>query len=124
MSRSRLVLHLSVPILFALGVLLLSLQREPLTGELLVSHLAWGLFFYAAPHLLWAAFSAAVRPSLLIWHAGFALSSCALLLIGALQSGGHVTHRDCPISGLSTGHSQEFSWQRYSLAGFWQVVHG
>ena len=84
MKRAHLLAHLSVPLLFALVALLLSLRREPLTVELVATHLVWGLLFYAAPHLLWAALCALVKPKLLVWHAGFASSSCALLLIGAL----------------------------------------
>ncbi len=85
MKRAHLLVHLSVPLLFSLVALLLSLRREPLTVELVATHLAWGLLFYAAPHLLWVAFCAAVKPKLSVWHAGFASSSCALLLIGALS---------------------------------------
>ena len=71
--------------MFALAGLLLSLRREPLTGEIVATHLAWGLLFYAAPHLIWAALCAAVKPKLLVWHAGFAASSCALLVVGTLS---------------------------------------
>jgi hypothetical protein len=85
MKRAHLLAHLSIPMLFALIGLLLSLRTEPLTGELVVTHLAWGFLFYTAPHLIWAALCAAVKPNLLVWHAGFASSSCALLLIGALS---------------------------------------
>lgn len=85
MKRAHLLAHFSVPLLFALVALLLSLRREPLSVELVATHLVWGLLFYAAPHSLWAVLCAAVRPKLLVWHAGFVSSSCALLLIGALS---------------------------------------
>lgn len=85
MKRAHLLAHLSVPLLFALVAFLLSLRREPPTVELVTTALAWSLLFYAAPHLLWAALCAAAKPKLLVWHAGFVSSSCALLLIGALS---------------------------------------
>lgn len=85
MKLAHLLAHLSFPVLMALVGLRLSLSREPLTGELLLSHLAWGLLFYAAPHLLWAALSAAVKPVPVVRHAGFVASSSALLLVGALS---------------------------------------
>lgn len=85
MKRAQLLAHLSVPLLFALVALLLTLRTQPLTVELVTTHLVWGLLFYAAPHFIWAALGAALRPKLFVWHAGFASSSCALLLIGALS---------------------------------------
>ena len=89
MKRTHLVAHLSFPVLFALAVLLLSLRREAFTAELLLTHLAWGFLFYAAPHFLWAAFSAALKPSLTVWHTGFVASSCALLLVAGMSIWGH-----------------------------------
>lgn len=85
MKRAHLLAHLSVPILFALAALLLSLRWKPLTVELVATHLVFGLLFYAAPHLVWAALCATVRPKVIVWHTGFASSSGALLLIGALS---------------------------------------
>ena len=85
MKRAHLLVHLSFPVLFALVGLILSLRREPLTDELVFVHLAWGFLFYAAPHLLWAILSNAVKPALGVWHAGFVASSCALLLVAALS---------------------------------------
>lgn len=112
MKRAHLLAHLSAPILFALVALLLSLRWKPLTGELVATHLAWGLLFYAAPHLIWAAFCAAAKPLVLVWHAGFSSSSCALLLIGALSVWGP---RDP--SGLP------YQWLAYwPLAGLLLVV--
>lgn len=88
MKRAHLLAHLSFPMLFALVGLILSLRREPMSGELLLVHLAWGLLFYAAPHFLWAVLSNAVKPTLSVWHAGFSVSSCALLLVAALSAWG------------------------------------
>ncbi len=88
MKPAHFLLHLSFPVLFALVGFFLSLRREPITGEALLVHLAWGLLFYGAPHLLWAVFSNAIKPTLRVWHAGFAVSSCALLLVAALSTWG------------------------------------
>lgn len=85
MKRAYLVVHLSLPVLVALVGLFFSLRLEPLTGELLLSHLAWGSLFYAAPHLLWAALSAVAKPASGVRHAGFVASSSALLLVCALS---------------------------------------
>ena len=82
MKRAHLIAHLSFPVLFSLVGLILTLRWEPLTGELLLTKLAWGFLFYAAPHFLWAALSAAIKPVLVVWHSGFLVSSCALLLVG------------------------------------------
>jgi hypothetical protein len=112
MKRAHLLAHLSLPVFVALLGLVLSLRREPLTGELLLSHLAWGLLFYAAPHLLWAALSAAARPVSVVRHAGFVASSSALLLVDALSFWGP---RDP--SGLP------YQWLAYwPLAGLLLVV--
>lgn len=85
MKRVHMLVHLSIPVLFGVVGLLQSLRREPITVELLLVHLAWGFLFYAAPHLLWAVLCTAVKPALGVWHAGFAVSSCALLLVAALS---------------------------------------
>lgn len=85
MKRAHLLVHLSFPALYGLVGLLLSLRREPVSAELLLVHLAWGLLFYAAPHLLWTVLSNAIKPTLGVWHAGYAVSSCALLLVAALS---------------------------------------
>jgi hypothetical protein len=85
MKRAHLLLHLSFPVAVALIGFLLSLRREPISVELLFVHLAWGLLFYAAPHILWAIVSNAVKPVLAVWHAGFFASSGALLLTAALS---------------------------------------
>lgn len=85
MKRAHLLLHLSFPVAVALIGLLLSLGREPISVELLYVHLAWGLLFYAAPHILWAIVTNAIKPALVVWHAGFFTSSCALLLVAAVS---------------------------------------
>lgn len=85
MKRAHLLVHLSFPVAFALVGLILALRQEPLTGELVFVHLAWGFLFYAAPHLLWAVVSNAVKPALVVWHAGFIASSCALVLVAAVS---------------------------------------
>lgn len=85
MKRAHLLTHLSVPVLFAVVVFLLSLRQEPPTVELVVTHFVWGLFFYAAPYLLWTALCAAAKPKRVVWHAGFLSSSGALLLVGVLS---------------------------------------
>jgi hypothetical protein len=85
MKRAYQLAHVLFPLLFALASLFMSLRREPLSGELLVTHLAWGFLFYAAPHFLWAVLSAVLRPSLVVWHSGFVASSCSLLLVAALS---------------------------------------
>jgi hypothetical protein len=85
MKHACLLAHLSLPLLAAVVGLALSLRQALLTGGLLLSHFVWGFLFYAAPHLLWAALSAAVKPTLVVRHAGFVASSGALLLVGALS---------------------------------------
>ena len=88
MKRVYLMAHFSLPIILAFVGLVDSLRREPVTGDLLVSHLALVPLFYAAPHLLWIALSAAANPAPAVKHAGFVASSCALLLVGALSMWG------------------------------------
>jgi len=88
MKRTHLFAHFLVPLLFALAALALSLRREPLSPELLLTHLGWGFLFYAAPHILWVVLCAALKPILKLWHAGFVASSCSLLLVGALSAWG------------------------------------
>ena len=85
MKRAHLLLHLSFPVAVALIGFFLSLRRELISVELLFVHMAWGLLFYAAPHILWAIVSNAVKPVLPVWHAGFFASSGALLLTAALS---------------------------------------
>ncbi|GAA6141982.1 hypothetical protein [Hydrogenophaga sp. 5NK40-0174] len=85
MKRAHLLAHLLVPALIALLALLMSLRYEPFSGELLVPHLVWGYLFYAVPHLLWAGLSAALRPSLVVWHSGFVTSSASLVFVGAMS---------------------------------------
>ena len=85
MKRAHLLAHLLIPVLFVLGALFMSLRSRPFSGELLVSHLVWGYPFYTAPHLLWAGLSAALRPSLVVWHSGFVTSSGSLLFVGAMS---------------------------------------
>lgn len=112
MKRAHLLVHLSLPVLFALVGLISSLRREQITVELLLVQIAWGGLFYAAPHLLWAVLSNAMNPALGFWHAGFVTSTCTLLLVAALSVWGP---RDP--SGLP------YQWFVYwPLAGFFQVV--
>lgn len=85
MRRTHLVGHFCVPALCALIGLYFALRREPLSGEMLLTHLGGGFLFYAAPHLAWAVAGATAKPTLLAWHAGFVASSCALLFIGAMS---------------------------------------
>jgi hypothetical protein len=85
MKRAHQLAHVLFPLLFSLVGLFMSLRWRSLSGELVVTHLVWGFLFYAAPHFLWAGLSAALRPSLVVWHSGFLASSCSLLLVGALS---------------------------------------
>lgn len=86
MKRTHFLGHLLLPASFALAGLVLALRREPLSGEILLSHLLGGGLFYAAPHLLWAAVSSAMRPARIAWHAGFAVSSLALVAVSTLSA--------------------------------------
>lgn len=85
MKRSHFLGHMVFPAVFALGGLLFGLLREPVSVELLLAHLVGGGLFYAAPHMLWAAVAAAVKPANLVSHAGFVASSFALALVGAMS---------------------------------------
>jgi hypothetical protein len=112
MKRTQFLAHLSFPVLVALIGLLLSLRREPLTSELVLSHLAWAFLFYAAPHFLWAAIAAAVKPVAWAWHAGFGVASTALVLVGALSVWGPKDQSGLP-----------YQWLAYwPLAGLMLVV--
>jgi hypothetical protein len=79
------LVHVLFPLLFALVALFMSLRWRPFSSELLATHLVWGFLFYAAPHFLWACLSAALKPSLFVWHFGFISSSASLLLVGAMS---------------------------------------
>jgi len=85
MKRAHLLMHFSAPVLCAVSALLVALYREPITGEVLFTHVFWGLLFYPAPHLSWAVVAAILKPALKVWHAGFAVSSCALAFIVAMS---------------------------------------
>jgi len=82
MTRASLIAHLSFPVLFTLVGVALALQREPVGAGMLSAHLLGAGLFYSAPHLVWAFVCAALKPWRLIWHAGFVVSSGALLFIG------------------------------------------
>ncbi|MGB4117637.1 MAG: hypothetical protein WBK51_13945 [Polaromonas sp.] len=112
MKRTYLLAHLSLPMLFALSGLIMSLRREALTSELLFIHLAWVFLFYAAPHLLWAVLCSVVQPVLFVWHVGFISSSCALVLVAALS-----------IWGIRDPSGLPYQWFLYwPLAGLSLVV--
>jgi len=112
MKRAHQLAHVLFPLLFALVALFMSLRWRQFSGELLITHLVWGFLFYAAPHFLWAGLSAALRPSLVVWHSGFLASSASLLLVGALSIWGP---RDP--SGLP------YQWLVYwPLSGFLLIV--
>ena len=84
MKHTHLLAHLSFPVLFALAAHFVSGRGVPLSVEDL-AYLPGALLFYALPHLIWAGFSAALKPALVVWHGGFVIPSCALLLIGGLS---------------------------------------
>jgi hypothetical protein len=84
-KRSHLIGHMLVPVLIALGGMFNGLRREAISVEALLAYLVGGVLFYSAPHLLWAAVTAAVRPALTVWHAGFVGSTIALVLVTAMS---------------------------------------
>jgi hypothetical protein len=78
-----LLAHFAIPTLFAVFGLVFGAQRATFEFELLAMFLTV-LFFYAAPHLLWAGLSAALQPKKTLWHAGFMLSSLSLAVISVM----------------------------------------
>ena len=85
MRTRRWLAHLLVPAAVACAALAVSLAREPLSGELLLTHLAGGFLFYAAPHLLWVALCSVFNPTRVVQHLGLLVSSAALLAVCALS---------------------------------------
>lgn len=83
METRRWLAHLLVPTAVACVALAVSLAREPLSAELLLTHLAGGFLFYAAPHLLWVALCSVLNPARVVRHLGLLLSSAALLAVCA-----------------------------------------
>jgi hypothetical protein len=54
---------------------------------MLTTGVAGAYFFYAAPHLVWAAIATFAKPSRVVWHAGFIAASAALAAIASLWLG-------------------------------------
>lgn len=80
------MLHFILPLLPALAGLVLALRNEALSVDLIFVQVGWSACFYTAPHILWAVICTAIRPALVVWHAGFVTSSLALFLVGALSA--------------------------------------
>jgi hypothetical protein len=87
MRRAALVAHLSVPAALTIAVSGLALGREQLSAEMMATYVLGGYFFYAAPHLVWAAIATATKASRVAWHAGFIAASLALAAIAGFWIG-------------------------------------
>jgi len=77
--------YLSLPAIIAVTALVHALGREPLGIGVLLGPLVGGFFFYAAPHLLWAAIARGYKPSGFVLHSGFIAASLALVTVVALS---------------------------------------
>ena len=83
MKLKTIIAHISIPAIFATSVFVYALGRESFSLEMVVSVLIGGFLFYAAPHLLWAVFVVAIKPSNIVSHSGFIASTLALTLIAS-----------------------------------------
>lgn len=81
MKRTAIAAYLSIPAIFAIGIFVVALSREPSGIEMFSAYVVGGYLFYAAPYLLWAVIAALAGFSVKVWHAGLIASSLALAAI-------------------------------------------
>jgi hypothetical protein len=84
MKLKTTIAHISIPAIFATGVFIYVLGREPISVEMVASVLFGGFIFYAAPYLFWAALVAISKPSNAVAHSGFIASTLALALVASV----------------------------------------
>ena len=81
LTRPATLAHMALPLLLALGGFVVALRGEPLSFELVGFQLIATAVFLAFPHLLWLGSRAVLRLEGRTWHAGFVLSSIALVFV-------------------------------------------
>jgi len=87
MKQPSLIIYLSIPAVFTLGVFAVAGRREPFGVEMFSAYVIESYLFYAAPYLVWTVVATLAKASRPVWHAGFIASFIALMAIASLWLG-------------------------------------
>ena len=84
MKQPSLIIYLSIPAVFTLGVFAVAGRREPFGVGMFSAYVIESYLFYAAPYLVWTVVTTLAKASRPVWHAGFIASFIALMAIGVM----------------------------------------
>ena len=110
MKQPSLIIYLSIPAVFTLGVFAVAGRREPFGVEMFSAYVIESYLFYAAPYLVWTVVATLAKASRPVWQRVSLLRllrSWQSLACGLVRR----TPLACHCSGCSIGRWQLcFSW--------------
>jgi len=84
MKIKTLLIYLSIPTIFSLGVFFYALDGKTFSLEMIASVLLGGFLFYAAPYLIWAVIIKVVNISNVVAHYGMLSLTMTLFFIASV----------------------------------------